>query len=593
MKVKVVRYFITILTIFICSTNIQAQNIVLKVHCIDSSANAVKEIQPLKQSFATVDACLLYVQQLPTMLQAKGYISAAIDLVKQFADTIAIQLFVGKKYFWKRISIEPQYQPLLQKLGIDTFQLTNQIIEPLFVTKLQDALLNYFENNGYPFAVIKFDSVLINANYITAALTINKGIYYILDSIRIIGNAKINKSFLYSYLSVFPNSIFSSLKHQAIDQKIQALPYLQQVKPATITMLGSKYLIDLFIDNKRSNQVNAIVGFMPANQQLGGKLLFTVDANLNLQNAFASGETIAFNWQQIQPQSPRLHLNYIQPYVFKTALGLDFGFDLYKRDSSFLNIQTNIGVELAYRSKQKIKVFLQSLRTNLLQVDTLAVKLTKQLPDIIDLSIHKIGIAYQFNNSNYFFNPQSGNELNCFIAVGSKQIRPNNTIVQLKDAGFNFSKLYDSITTNTYQLSMQLKAAHYFNLKKQSVLKAAVQAGWIESATMYRNELFQIGGYKILRGFDEESIFTNKYAVATIEYRYLLGLNAYLAGFTDVGYSTNSITQLNNTYIGAGMGMSIETKQGILNLSFAAGKRNDLPVNFKQSKIHIGFVSLF
>ena len=82
------------------------------------------------------------------MLQAKGYISAAIDLVKQFADTIAIQLFVGKKYFWKRISIEPQYQRLLQKLGIDTFQLTNQIIEPLFVTKLQDALLNYFENNG-------------------------------------------------------------------------------------------------------------------------------------------------------------------------------------------------------------------------------------------------------------------------------------------------------------------------------------------------------------------------------------------------------------------------------------------------------------
>jgi len=41
------------------------------------------------------------------------------------------------------------------------------------------------------------------------------------------------------------------------------------------------------------------------------------------------------------------------------------------------------------------------------------------------------------------------------------------------------------------------------------------------------------------------------------------------------------------------LGMAIETKAGIINLSYAVGKRNDTNLNFRQSKIHLGFISLF
>jgi hemolysin activation/secretion protein len=215
------------------------------------------------------------------------------------------------------------------------------------------------------------------------------------------------------------------------------------------------------------------------------------------------------------------------------------------------------------------------------------------LPDIIDLSNNNIGIEYEFVNTNYKFNPQKGNELKFLLTAGTKKIRPNNSIVQIKDPSFNYKKLYDSISENTYQFSIKLNAAQYFKIKKQSVFKIGMQAGLLQSPTIFRNEMFQIGGYRLLRGFDEESIFTNGYAVSTLEYRYLLGMNSYFAAFTDVGYSENRITKISNNYIGAGLGFSVETKQGILNISFAAGKRNDLPFNLRQSKIHLGFVSLF
>jgi hemolysin activation/secretion protein len=125
------------------------------------------------------------------------------------------------------------------------------------------------------------------------------------------------------------------------------------------------------------------------------------------------------------------------------------------------------------------------------------------------------------------------------------------------------------------------------------VLKTAIDGGWYQSASYFRNELFQIGGYRLLRGFDEESIFTSKYVVGTLEYRYLLGLNSNFFAFSDIGYSSNPVIRQSNTYIGAGVGLSFETKGGIFNISYAAGKRNDINFNIKQSKIHFGFVSIF
>lgn len=96
-----------------------------------------------------------------------------------------------------------------------------------------------------------------------------------------------------------------------------------------------------------------------------------------------------------------------------------------------------------------------------------------------------------------------------------------------------------------------------------------------------------------LRGFDEENIFANHYAVAIAEYRYLFNASSYFFGFTDIGFTQNIIINKNYNYIGAGLGMALDTKQGLLNISLAAGKRNDLPFNLRETKIHVGIVSNF
>ena len=164
------------------------------------------------------------------------------------------------------------------------------------------------------------------------------------------------------------------------------------------------------------------------------------------------------------------------------------------------------------------------------------------------------------------------------------------------DSAFNFNSLYDSIKLKTYQFKIIASEAHYFPIGKASTFKTALSIGILESPQTFQNELFRIGGYELLRGFDEESIYANRYGVFTAEYRYLVGTNSYFFGFSDIGFTKTKFldTEYSNSFISGGIGLAFETKFGLLNLNYAVGKRNDVNFNLSNaSKISFGYINYF
>jgi outer membrane protein assembly factor BamA len=568
-------------------------NYKLLIHPVDRDSSFITGELGLKTFFVSELECNQYINNLPSLLQSKGYISSSVDSINVIGDQTVIYLFVGEQYQLLNLQVREQDKLYLQQTGWQDKAIKKQQIQFSDYRLMSDKLLNFFENIGYPFAKVFLDSVVIDGNEIRAMLNIEKGFPYRVDSIRMYGPAKISRNFIHRYLNIERGSLYNKNKFEKIDQRLLELPYLEQSQPWDLTMLNTGSLINLYLKQKKSNQINILAGFLPSNQQLGGKLLLTVDANIQLQNAFGGGENFGLIWQQIQPKSPKLHLQFTQPYMFNSPFGVDFLFELNKRDSSFLNINAQLGLLYMLSPNKTGKIILQSQQTNVLQLDTFRIKASKRLPDIADVSAINLGINYEVSNTDYRFNPRRGNELSIFGSIGNKTIKKNNLITQIKDTSFNYSRLYDSVQLKTYQLRLTVKGAHYFKAGKQTVLKAGVNAGWFESPSFFRNELFQIGGYRLLRGFDEESIFTNRYVVGTLEYRYLIGVNSNFFVFSDVGYSNNSIRKQSNGYLGAGGGLSFETKGGIFNISYAVGKRDDLNFDIKQSKIHFGYVSIF
>ena len=568
-------------------------NYLLIIHPVDKDSVFIANNLGLKASFQNASDCNEYVNKLPFMLQQKGYISSSVDSITALGNRTVIYLFIGEKYNFLRLQIRDRDKSYLQLVGWEYNEKKRETLNFEDYRRASEKLLNYFENAGYPFAKINLDSVSIHDNQIQAILNIDKGYPYRIDSLRIYGPAKISRNFIHHYLNIERISAYNKKKLEKIDQRLLELPYLQQMQPWDITMLNTGSLVNLYLAPKKSNQINVLAGFLPSNQQLGGKLLLTADANLQMQNALGGGESFGLVWQQIQPKSPRLHLQFTQPYIFNSSFGIDFLFDLYKKDSSFLNINGQLGLLYMLSPNKTGKLFVQTQRTNVLQIDTLNIKTSRRLPDIGDVASVNLGVDYDIANTDYRFNPRRGNELTISALTGNKTIRKNTAITQIKDSSFDFNKLYDSVKLRAYQIRLKIKAAQYFKAGKQTVLKTGINAGWYQSPNYFRNELFQIGGYRLLRGFDEESIYANKYVVGTVEYRYLVGLNSNFFVFSDFGWTSNDIIKQSNTYLGAGVGLSFETKGGIFNVSYAVGKRNDLNLDIKQSKIHIGYVSIF
>jgi outer membrane protein assembly factor BamA len=261
-----------------------------------------------------------------------------------------------------------------------------------------------------------------------------------------------------------------------------------------------------------------------------------------------------------------------------------------------VNIQMMAGLQLQSGIRHLTTLYVQQMQSQLLFVDTLKLKLTRKLPPELDIRTISFGLQYEGNTTNYRFNPLSGNEVQLNFSLGTRQVARNSVISQMKGSGgFLFSSLYDTIQLRSYQFRLRTTFSHYFRLGTNSTVKGSLQAGWVESPTLFRNELFQIGGYKLLRGFDEESIYASRFGVFTAEYRYLIALNSYLFAFADGGWSQNAALRPspNYSYLGAGLGISLETQAGQFNISLAAGKRNDLEFNARQSRIHIGYINFF
>jgi outer membrane protein assembly factor BamA len=568
----------------------------LKIEPVDKEAAFITDSLKLQTEFRNRESCSDYISKIPNLLLTRGFAAASVDSVKLDTLEASIILYVGETMFWSNIRTDSIDKQIFYAVSWSPKGMTSKPVNFQQFELSRKKMLNYLENIGYPFASVKLDSIHIANGGLEGKLVIDRGPLYRIDSIRNMGTAKISNSFLQHYLSILNGSTYKKDKLQDISKKITGLPYLVEQRPWNMTMLGTGSILNLYLAPKKSSQVNVLIGLLPSNAQTeDNKLLVTGDANINLRNALGNGETIGLNWQQIQVKSPRLDLAFTQPYIFNSAFGVDFKFDLFKKDSSYINIGGSIGLQYSVSANQTGSIFIQSLKTNLLTVDTVKVKSTKTLPPEADVSSINLGINYQFYNTDYRFNPRRGNEFEIVATAGTRNIKKNTVIVKLTDIHFDYSTLYDTFKLKSYQFRVNLKAAHYFRLGRTSTIRTAVNGGWFQSPNIFRNELFQIGGYKVLRGFDEESIFASQYGVATLEYRYLLGQNSFLFAFSDGGITRNTSQSrdLRNWFIGGGLGMAFETKAGIFNISYAVGKRDDLEFNLRQAKIHLGYVNYF
>ncbi len=594
-----VKYFLLFLLMWMmfsvqASAQKNANEFILQIHDSKDSSFIADGLK-LQTVFNSEPALTNYISRLPALLRSKGYPAASVDSVWNKEQEYHILLYTGKYYSRMRIKPVNIENKILDEIGFSSNTISKKPFNIYQVENLKEKLLNYYEKNGRPFVSVYLDSIRIENDEMYALLKTDLSELYRIDSIRVFGKIQLNKTFLQKYLDITNGSLYNAAKIKDIDKRISNLPFVTTVQPSDITMLGSGAIINLYVKQRKSSQFNFLVGFLPA---ANNKLQITGDVNLDLKNTFGGGESFLLKWQQLQLKSPRLNLGFSTPFALGSKFGFDCMFDLFKKDSSFVQINAQLGTQYIFSGTRSGKLFLQWQNMSLLPggLDTNQIIFSKKLPLNIDVSAVNAGVSYELNSTNYRFNPKSGNEFTITITAGLKNIKKNNDIISIKDPSFNYNSLYDSLGKKLYQFRWKSYFSHYFTSGKSAVLKTSLSAGMFISPEVFRNELFQIGGYKLLRGFDEESIYASQYGVLSLEYRYLVDVNSYLFFFTDGALVKNKFRDQNNhnNFFSGGIGIVYETKLGLLNVAYAIGKRNDVKFNLREaSKLHFGYINYF
>jgi outer membrane protein assembly factor BamA len=523
----------------------------------------------------------------------------SVDSLKSSRDSTVAWVFIGQQYRWGTIEEDSIIRATDQSGNIRKLLKSGDRLSPESFLVVKEQLLGQFEDLGYPFANFRFDSSFFKLNSWYARIRVEPGPFYHIEKLINDGRLKIRQSFLEQYLGISSGDIFSRVKLESISNRLKKLGYLKESRTWDLSFLGTGAIINLHLDPEKSSRFNLLAGVMPSSQQLGGRLMLTGEADLELRNVFNAGESLLLRWQQIQVQSPRLQLYFEKPYLLKTPLGFDFRFNLLKKDSSFLTIDTRMGMVNEINQSSKVKLFLQQFSSVLINPDTIRVKSFKTLPLFLDVNTTLFGIEMAHDALDDFEKNRKGGRWQVDLAGGLRRVIRNEDILSLeKDAAgnaFDFGVLYDTVQERTAQFKLKASAEKFWPLGRQGVLKAGLLGGSILAKQVMLNEMFQIGGFKTLRGFDEESIFVSGYAVGTFEYRYLIGNLSYLYTFTDLGYlqQAKSARKGGGLHTGVGLGLTFDTKAGQFSLAYAVGKRDDQPFNFKEAKIHFGIISLF
>lgn len=541
--------------------------------------------------FQNQDSIGITLNNIIQNLQQKGYYAASIDTTYLQDSTFTASIHIGSLYNQFHIQNGNIAKDIWNKARLNIYE--NKALTFQQVEELKESLLIYSENNGYPFAVVRLEDIQIIDEVIKARLFWEAGPLIRIGALKIEGKQPVISSrYLQNYLDIQSGTLFNKEKIEAATLKLQELPFLQSTRNPTALFEDDKADLYFFLEPQKANRFDFLIGVLPNNQETG-KVLLTADIDAAFYNQFGKGEQFSIQFEQLRPETQQLNLAFTIPYLLNTPLGIDADFGLYKRDTTYRDLNWRVGVQYQFSSSQHLTAFTQSLTTTLLSLDqNQIIEQQQQLPPNLDTRYTAFGLAYLFEKLDYRLNPRKGWALSFQGSAGFKNILVNENIVSLINPSNPAESLYDDLQQKSFQYRLEGELSTYFPLQQRSTLLFKLTGSTIiAEQILFNNEKYRIGGARLLRGFDEQSVFTDAYALGTLEYRYLIGKRSYFNVFSDNAWVRND--QINNWLLGLGAGMAFETKAGIFEISYALGKTDQNPFDFKTAKIHFGFINEF
>ena len=495
----------------------------------------------------------------------EGYFNSSIDSTRIINKNLEIYMKTGSLINVNEIKVNINDQ-LSLKLRED-FVSQKKYFDPSEISSKIRKWIVLMNNNGFPFAEFEFKNYEIIDSKINLECNLISGPLVRIDSLI---NPEISKKELMlvsKIINIKNGDVFNLSEIYKISENIRKSVFLKEIKPPAYEFVDNFASVYTYVKTESKNSVNGLIGIQPSENE---KIQFTGNVSLNFLNALSFGETLKLNWRKMFNSSQNLISEFSIPFIFKTNIEIMGGLDMIKKDSSFFNLNSKF--ILNYRLNSNLTsgfLFAKNNSTNLLQ------------SNYSSTTVNSFGFTADLKKTNNKYNPSKGYLFKTELSYGWKQTYTNDTTSNniLRTPNFNGKLEIDT----------------YWDIIRRTTLKMKLTGSIIQNDILYENELIRIGGYKTIRGFNEESIMVSSFILSNFEFRYLLDEKSNVFIFSDFAWTESKTNEFlkEEYYQSFGFGTNISMKNGLLTFIYGIGRKLDNPFLIRTGKIHLGFTSYF
>lgn len=520
-----------------------------------------------------------------SVLRGKGYFHSSCNVQTEKVDSakskVEVAITEGTPTHINEIHFAKPFKDSVTISNI-LLQLKTSLFNSANIESVLGEILDFYENNGYPFANVKIESVEFaddstKENHLANLhLLVDEGTKSTIDKIEITGNTKTKDYVIIRALQMQAGEKYSQNIIDVIPEKLNRLRFFDTVEQPTFYFNSKQQgVLRINIKEKETNYFDGIAGYVPAaNDKESG--FFTGFVNVNMRNLFGTGRAVAFRWQQENRSSQELELHYLEPWLF----GFPFNFEgnIFQRKQDSTYVQRNLEGRLEFLATHEISA---SVIVN--TESTIPTELASGVFTVYNSSAFTSGVNLKIDSRDDFYSPTSGLLFNSAYKFTSKKI---NGPVQFITAGTN-------TRTNLQRIEFDFVIfKQFFN---RQIAAFGIHGRELRGSNTEFSDLYFLGGTNSLRGYKERQFQGNRILWSNLEYRLLLSRRSFAFLFFDSGYFlrnedvVKNIAESSSFKTGYGFGLNIETGLGVLGISFALGKGD----SFSQGKIHFGIINEF
>jgi outer membrane protein insertion porin family len=521
------------------------------------------------------------LERILDLYKNQAYLHAHVDSVSVKRDTmrrdadVRIFLTEGKPSVLRQI----EFDGCRKFTSVDLIAVMRLHEGDLFIPSLleQDvqSMLQLYERKGYPLAKIVIQNITFTDSTeemsAKVQIHIDEGKELHITELRIEGNKTTKEYVISREARLHSDEVFRSDLPEIIKRRLDHLQLFSSVSLPDLYFTETEQAgLSVRVVEGNQNSFDGVIGYVPSGTGGGGYL--TGLANISLRNLFGTGRKLSARWYQENQSSQETELHYFEPWVASYPVNLQLGFFQRKQDSSFVKMQYDVSVEFMLTDEFSVGASFSQCGVYPSEGYGRSV--------MAESKTTSLGVSIRYDSRDNPTTPTSGIFYSTEYQTGSKQT--------------TISEIFPTEGKSTTQ-RLVFDLSSYLSIFFRQVLATELHLRDFSSSTMDVSDLFRLGGASTLRGYREGQFLGSRIVWTNLEYRFLVAPRSFFYGFVDIGYIVQpviaavSMTASENSKIGYGIGVRMDSALGLIGVSFALGEGD----TFSTAKIHIRLINEF